>query len=401
MGIGVLALGVGVFLLYIKFMYKPHYAVSVPSINVQATPARLERGRELVLTLCAECHKDPTTRQLSGRKLGDLPEMFGTAYSRNITQDKEFGIGAWSDGDIVWLLRTGIHPKTGDFVPPWMVKLTGMADEDMFSIVSFLRSDDPMVQAVPVANKMSEASLFAKVLTFLGAFKPYDYPTAPIAKPDSANTAAYGEYMANGVFACYECHSADFASNDRMIPKNSTGFYGGGNRMPDYEKLMIPVRNLTPSKAHGIGSWTEDQFVSTLKTGFRSDGSLLRYPMVRLTNVPEWELRAMHRYLSSIPALENAVPAADASPIPSGASKGERLYIEKGCVHCHGTSGVAYADLRAGPKKFGTDSSLAAFIAHPEHVYPETVMPVWESKLTADEMKEIVQHVKHLSAHNP
>ncbi len=394
--LGIVVALIGVLLLYINFAYNPTYEVNIPTIRVEATSARLERGRMLVMTLCAECHRDPVTRQLTGRRMGDLPEIFGTAYSRNITKDPINGIGAWSDGEIIWLIRTGIHPKTHKFVPPWMVKLTGIADEDLYSIVAFLRSDDPIVAPASTQNRQSEASLFAKVLTFAGAFKPFEYPKEAIALPDTTDHIAYGRYLANGVFACYECHSADFASNDRVVPTNSVGFYGGGNKTTDYEKLIVPSRNITPDKVHGIGSWTEEQFVSTMKNGFRPNGQLLRYPMVRLSHLSDFEIRAMYQYLRTIPALANPVADAQKVALDANSSRGKQLFNSYGCVHCHGNTGLGYADLQLAHKKYPGDDLLINFIKNPETVYPGTVMPTWEGRIPDQDLVEIAHYVQEL-----
>ena len=55
---------------------------------------------------------------------------FGVVYSANITRHPGRGIGGWSDGDIAHLVRTGVA-RDGRYVPPWMVKLPHLADEDL------------------------------------------------------------------------------------------------------------------------------------------------------------------------------------------------------------------------------------------------------------------------------
>ncbi len=394
--VGVLALLVGVLLLYIQFGYHPTYEVHVPDVHVEATEARLVRGRKLVLSLCAECHRDPLTRQLTGRNLGDLPPIFGTAFSRNITKDPVYGIGAWKDGEIIWLLRTGIHPKTHQYIPPWMIKLNSIADEDLYSIVAFLRSDDELVQPAQVQNRVSEASLFAKVLTFAGAFAPLPYPSGTITRPDTNNAVAYGEYLANRTFGCFDCHSKDFASNDRINPEKSVGFYGGGNMMPDYEHLKVFTANISPDSTYGIGSWSEDTFVHTLQSGFKPNGHLLRYPMVRLSHLSEHELRCMYRYLRTVPAQHSAVPMAEESKVPDGASKGEAVYRNAGCIYCHGPSGLAYADLQLAYKKYPTDDLIITYLKNPDAVYPGTVMPHWDGHLSDQDFSNLAQYVRSL-----
>ena len=95
--------------------------------------------------------------------MDDMPPQFGVAYSLNITQHPQKGIGSWTDGEIAYLLRTGIA-RDGRYTPPWMVKLPRASDEEIASIIAFLRSDDPLVQASDVEDIPSRPTFFAKFL---------------------------------------------------------------------------------------------------------------------------------------------------------------------------------------------------------------------------------------------
>src|SRR6185295_12480409 len=148
----------------------PSYEAKKIDYKVEVTPARVERGKKLALLLCANCHKDAATGSLTGHQMMDAPKEFGPIFSQNITQDKTYGIGTWTDGEILYLLRTGIK-RDGKYAPPWMAKLPHMADEDINSVIAFLRSDDPMVAATPTPDKPCEPSFLAKFLATV-AFKP-------------------------------------------------------------------------------------------------------------------------------------------------------------------------------------------------------------------------------------
>src|SRR5687767_5851335 len=80
---------------YIAIADLPHFDPPTLSLTVESTPERVQRGRQIALMLCAGCHRDPNTGALTGRIMSDAPPEFGTIYSRNITQDKEVGIGSW------------------------------------------------------------------------------------------------------------------------------------------------------------------------------------------------------------------------------------------------------------------------------------------------------------------
>lgn len=137
---------------YVAITGIPSYPPGHVVLKVEATPARVEQGRKYASMLCVSCHLDPATGKLTGKRLADTPASFGVAYSKNITRDPNYGIGSWSDGELVYLLRTGVT-RTGRYTPPWMPKYPHMSDEDLASIVAYLRSDDPVVAPAAVAPR--------------------------------------------------------------------------------------------------------------------------------------------------------------------------------------------------------------------------------------------------------
>jgi hypothetical protein len=74
-------------------------------------------------------------------------------------------------------------------------------------------------------------------------------------------------------------------------------------------------RNLTPDQATGIGSWTEEMFIKTIREGkHQGEGRPLLPPMPwqMYRQATDDDLKAIYAYLRSIPAIANAVP----DPIP-------------------------------------------------------------------------------------
>ena len=74
-------------------------------------------------------------------------------------------------------------------------------------------------------------------------------------------------------------------------------------------------RNLTPDQATGIGSWTEEMFIKTLRDGkHQGEGRPLLPPMPwqMYRQATDDDLKAIYAYLRSLPAIANAVP----DPIP-------------------------------------------------------------------------------------
>lgn len=286
----------------------PSYEAKKIDLKVEVTPERVERGKKIALLLCANCHKDPHTGQLTGHRMMDSPKEFGTIYSQNITAEPTFGIGTWTDGELLYLLRTGIK-RDGRYAPPYMVKLPHMADEDLYSVIAFLRSGDPMVAPAAVPDTPCAPSFLTKFLATV-AFKPLPMPEQPIPLPDTTNPVAWGKSLVFDI-ECYSCHSADFKTNDQLHPEKSAGFFGGGNLPLSLEGKPMPTPNLTPDPETGIGKWTEEQFVRAVKYGLVPNNQpALRYPMVPFVYLTDSEAKAIYAYLRTVPPLNHKVERA-------------------------------------------------------------------------------------------
>ena len=77
----------------------------------------LERGTYLMQGVvgCGNCHTAPggpmAKKELAGGLKWNEPPF--TTYATNITPDRETGIGAWSDEEIIRAFREGIRPDGG------------------------------------------------------------------------------------------------------------------------------------------------------------------------------------------------------------------------------------------------------------------------------------------------
>jgi mono/diheme cytochrome c family protein len=112
---------------------------------------RVVRGAYLVATVghCGDCHtprswlgaSDPG-RELAGSKGGIIEGK----RAPNVTPDAKTGIGAWSEDDIVYLLKAGGTPD-GDFVGGSMAEIvrntTRLTDEDRRAIAAYLQALPP------------------------------------------------------------------------------------------------------------------------------------------------------------------------------------------------------------------------------------------------------------------
>jgi hypothetical protein len=289
---------------FIEIRGIPKYDVQKIDYKVEVTPAAVERGKKLVLLLCANCHKNASTGVLTGEQMYDAPPEFGKIFSQNITQDKTYGIGSWTDGELLYLLRTGIK-HDGRFAPPYMAKLPHMADEDINAVIAFLHSDDPMVAASAIPDRPCEPAFLTKFLCLV-AWKPLKMPDHKIEMPDTNNAVVLGKYLVFNL-ECFVCHSADFKTLDVENPEKSAGYMGGGNKPLNMEGKVIVTQNLTPDKETGIGEWTEERFINALKNGTMQNQPALRYPMVPFIYLTDNEAKAIYAYLRTVPPIVNNV----------------------------------------------------------------------------------------------
>lgn len=388
-----LVVAIGAFALYVSLRGIPRFPTSTIQAHVEVTPERVARGRKYASMLCAGCHMDPTTRQLTGKRLADLPAEFGVVYSKNITRDPVKGIGAWNDGELLYLLRTGIA-RTGIYTPPYMVKLPHLSDDDLESIVAFLRSDDPLV--APLAFDppgVSRPSFLTKLLTHT-VFRPLPYPAHRIEAPLVSDKVAYGRYLSSGL-GCYACHSADFKTIDELEPEKSAGFMGGGNPVTDQNGDVVPTSNITFDEETGIGRWSEADFTRALRTGVRPDGAILLYPMEPRPELTDEDCAALYAYLKTVPKLRHKV-ARTVREAPANAGVGQAIYVKYGCISCHGATGVGLADLRQAAQHYPTDAAIEAWIKNPPAFKPGTKMPPWEGVIEEGEYPALIAYVREL-----
>jgi len=229
----------------------------------------VKRGDYLVngILTCGNCHspKGPTGdipgKLFSGGLSWDEPPFKVTAP--NITQDKETGIGAWTDAELKRLLRKGIK-KNG--VPIAMVMPAGfyeiMTERDLDAVIAYLRTIKPIKNTVPdPIYKMPQGHPIPP-----GAEKPY-------TEAMMSDKLKKGFYLAT-IAHCMECHTP-------MGPKGrefATRLGAGGFEFPGPWGVSVS-RNITSSKEKGIGAWTDEEIKRAITQGIRKDGSKLKPPM--------------------------------------------------------------------------------------------------------------------------
>ena len=132
-------------------------APGVADIADPAERAIAARGRYIVMTTgCIGCHATngsqgpDLTKYMAGGAL-KIQSPQGTFISRNLTSDRETGIGRRTDDEVKRVLRSGTFPD-GHVVPgtamPWPV-FSNWSEEDRHAVVVYLRHLKPIAHRIP------------------------------------------------------------------------------------------------------------------------------------------------------------------------------------------------------------------------------------------------------------
>jgi len=274
-------------------------AALMGTADAQAADAQtdlVKRGDYLVNTImtCGNCHspKGPPSatagKEFTGGPPFDLPPF--TVTPSNITQDKETGIGNWSDADIKKLLRTGVRPNGVPIASIMPVGFYGIiTDRDLDAIVAYLRT------IKPVSNKVPDPvyRMAAPPQIFPGSEEPYTEAmmSDPLKK---------GFYLAT-IGHCMECHTPmtkghrDFANDEGK----------GGMEFPGPWGKSVS-RNITSSKTKGLADWTDAEIKRAITQGIDKDGNHLMPPMGfgYYAHMTDGDLNDLIAWLRTVPAKE-------------------------------------------------------------------------------------------------
>ena len=269
----------------------------VASIGTASAQSDLvKRGDYLVngILTCGNCHtpKGPTgdimEKAFSGGLTFDEPPFKVTAS--NITQDKETGIGSWTDAQIKAALRKGVRPNgtpLAMIMPSDFYEI--MTERDLDAVVAYLRTIKPIKNKVPdPIYKMKQMHH-----PFAGGEKPY-------TEAMMRDKVKKGFYLAT-IAHCMECHTPMGPRGREFTTKLGTG----GFELPGPWGVSVSS-NITSSKSKGIGAWSDAEVKRAITQGVRKDGSKLKPPMAyhSYAKLTAADLDAVVAYLRTVPAKE-------------------------------------------------------------------------------------------------
>lgn len=281
-------------------------------VTVEQTSERIERGRYLAncVTACMDCHSTRDWSRFSGPlvhgTLGKGGEKFdqgvgmpGVFYSKNITPA---GITRYTDGELFRVITTGVNKDGRAMFPLMPYPYYGKMDkEDIFSIIAYLRTLEPIANTVPESAADFPMSFIINTIP-----EKADLQT----RPDPVDQLAYGAYLVNAS-GCIECHTQ--VDKGQIITELA---FSGGREFKFTDGSAVRSSNITSDPETGIGRWTAGQFIARFKMYADSSyvlpdvapGDFNTYmPWTMYANMREEDLAAIFAYLQTVQPVQNEV----------------------------------------------------------------------------------------------
>jgi mono/diheme cytochrome c family protein len=269
----------------------------------ERTPERMARGKYLVESVngCVYCHAEldwkapgfPVKAGTEGSGRSWAEEGLPWLTAPNITSDPETGGGKWSDDAYARAIREGIgHDGRALFPLMPYGNYRKMSDEDLASVIVYVRSLPPVRKALPRPEVPFPLNRLINA-----APAPID---GPVAAPDPGDVRKRGEYLVTQG-ACSECHTPQ----DKGRPVPGLAFAGGFALQGPYGR--VAGANITPD-ATGIPYYDEALFVEMIRTGMVKARKVHdQMPSVIYRGQTDEDLRAIFAYLQTLTPAKHTV----------------------------------------------------------------------------------------------
>jgi mono/diheme cytochrome c family protein len=153
--------------------------------------------------------------------------------------------------------------------------------------------------------------LIAAVLIYFNSKYPDVDPPSNIKVTSTPEKLARGEYLANHVTVCIDCHSdRDWSKFSGPLIPGTEG--KGGFNFGQEEGLPgnVYAKNITPA---GVGSWTDGELIRAITQGVTKDNKALfpLMPYYSYNHLTREDLEAILCYIRSLKPIENKVPESE------------------------------------------------------------------------------------------
>lgn len=268
--------------------YRLNSAPAAPAaaLKVAGTPDQLTRGQKLA-NFCIGCHSTAGKFPLDGAKdnfLAGGPPV-GVVQPPNLTPAGP--LQSWSDGEVIRAIRDGVDKNGRPLMIMPSDTFHNMSDNDVQSVVAFLRSQPATPHDTPPTSFNALGALFVGA----GLFAPNNQPptTGAVTSPPPGATTDYGKYVVS-ISGCQSCHGTDL----------------GGGTPSQFGPPAGP--NLTVA----VPKMSAAEFLNTIRTGTDPSGHKLdpdNMPWREISGAfDDNELTGVYNYIKSVPPVNRANP---------------------------------------------------------------------------------------------
>ena len=412
--IGLLSLAVLAAVAVLLYAFVPTSTREIAAAGPGDDAALVERGRYLAAAGdCAACHTTPTGKDFAGGLA--LASPLGAIFSTNITPDRDTGIGAYTLNDFDRAVRHGIA-RNGSSLYPAMPypSYAKISDDDVRALYAYF-----MHGVAPVKANNSPAdipwplSMRWPLAIWRKTFAPSVDAAAFESKRYSDPRVARGAYLVQGLGHCGSCHTPrEVTLQERALDERSNAYLAGGQVIDGWYAV-----NLRGNTADGLGNWSAQDIVDTLKSARNVHAAVIGAAMSDVVvhstqHLTDDDLAAIAAYLKTLPAapgdkagFKNDPSTAKALQAGINDSRGAELYVDN-CAACHRTDGTGYAHVF--PAIAGNPSVLADNPASlirlilggsslpPTATAPSTLgMPGFAHRLSDDEVAQLATFARN------
>jgi mono/diheme cytochrome c family protein len=280
------------------------------SRSFERTSERLQRGKYLVqgVVLCFDCHSQ-AIKDFQDVKPGEAPvftklgsgrTMFEDKKARlvvpNITPDVETGAGNWTDDQFARAIREGIGHDGRTLFPLMPYEdFRYLSDEDLASVVVYIRSLDPVRHEQPKSKIPFPLSRLINNVPV---------PVKGTIAGPGTDPIARGRYLTK-IAHCENCHTP----KDKMgKPVPGMEFAGGEQFGPN-----VVSANITPDPS-GISYYDEKLFIQAMRTGHVGARPLnAPMPWWFFKNMSDADLTDIFAFLRTVKAVHHRVDNSEAA----------------------------------------------------------------------------------------
>lgn len=259
--------------------------------HLMALDTNPDRG-ELVFHAagCASCHISPGSGEKSVLAGGTrFASDFGTFFAPNISQDSNFGIGAWDVHMFAAAVRQGLSPDGNHYYPAFPYSsYARMSDQDLVDLFIYMKG-------LPNSSKPSlahEVGFPFNIRRAVGFWKARYLTDDWVMDDIGSAQLERGRYLVESLSHCAECHTP----RDILGGLDRSNWMGGAPNPSGDGRIP----NIRPE---ALG-WTALEITDYLETGFTPEfdvaGGTMKAVVENYAKLPTSDREAVAAYLVSI-----------------------------------------------------------------------------------------------------